>query len=682
MAWSVFGSRKKSDIPPRVFKRRLLLERLEHRLLFDAGPQAPVGPDPEVQDPSAGQTASAIDVQSVESADVRSTMPSVSTTSTEPAADSGQAPVPQTATSDAAMVLNPNESSATQTDSVGLPLDVNAVAEQLLTTSDDQNSEVHAANVDVRHELVFVDSTWAAANGLLQDLTANSGSGREWEVVVLDPTRDGIQQITDVLSQHSGLDAVHFLAQESNSGVLLGSTWLNLDSLLGHAGNVAQWEFALSSNAELQFHGGQFGTSSVGQNFLDSVAALTSANVVEASNIGAPSDTSAATAWREVVFIDSSVEDYQTLLANVDPLAEIVMLDSNRDGVEQILEVLSQHQGVSSVHIVSHGNSGELLLGNATLNFTSMQTQYAETLRLIGQSLSDNADILIYGCDFASGSYGQATASRLAEITGADVAASDDTTGNANLGGDWILEKSYGSIESDLAFGSQAQTSWRYVLAKLDWDTVNWTSGSLSQSYSVGGGTVSVALTGSTSRIVSGPVDDTTNTGGLSPVEESLLLDVNYTSQTTIGDQAITITIDFSHTGGVSNVSFSIFDIDSSGFTDQIIATASNGATINPSSVSVGSVVTFDGTNKVTGNANSDSDTANGNATFTFNQAGITQIKLVYQSGQLSNPSEQFISLHDISFNVRPAVDLDANNSSGAAGNNYTTTFTENGAAL
>jgi hypothetical protein len=48
----------------------------------------------------------------------------------------------------------------------------------------------------------------------------------------------------------------------------------------------------------------------------------------------------------------------------------------------------------------------------------------------------------------AEGEAGQAFVERLAQLTGADVAASDDRTGSAALGGDWQLETRTGGIEA------------------------------------------------------------------------------------------------------------------------------------------------------------------------------------------------------------------------------------------
>ena len=74
---------------------------------------------------------------------------------------------------------------------------------------------------------------------------------------------------------------------------------------------------------------------------------------------------------------------------------------------------------------------------------------YNNQLQQWGNVLADNGDILIYGCNVATGD-GTDFVEQLSEITSADVAASDDLTGNSALGGNWELEVEPGSIEADL----------------------------------------------------------------------------------------------------------------------------------------------------------------------------------------------------------------------------------------
>ncbi|WP_179759136.1 DUF4347 domain-containing protein, partial [Hoeflea halophila] len=167
----------------------------------------------------------------------------------------------------------------------------------------------------------------------------------------------------------------------------------------------------------------------------------------------------------EIVFIDAAVEDIETLLSGIDPAAEVVFLDADRDGIEQIAEVMGYKANVGAIHILAHGSSGLMSLGSGTLTTDAMDGIYASQLVGIGMSLSADADILIYGCDFASGETGRLAVSTLAGLTGADVAASDDLTGHKDLGGDWDLEYRHGSIEAEIFADQDALNDWDGVLA-------------------------------------------------------------------------------------------------------------------------------------------------------------------------------------------------------------------------
>lgn len=172
----------------------------------------------------------------------------------------------------------------------------------------------------------------------------------------------------------------------------------------------------------------------------------------------------------EVVFIDSRVEGSEGLLKDVDPNAVIMYLDANEDGLHQINEFLaSVSNQISALHIVSHGSEGQLILGNSLLNQTTMESLYAQELNALGSYLSPNADILIYGCDFAGGQLGQSAVASLASLTGSDVAASIDDTGSAALGGNWTLETSYGSIQT----ASIVATDWDGLLAPVPTTSIN-----------------------------------------------------------------------------------------------------------------------------------------------------------------------------------------------------------------
>lgn len=93
-----------------------------------------------------------------------------------------------------------------------------------------------------------------------------------------------------------------------------------------------------------------------------------------------------------------------------------------------------------------------------------MSTDYADDLAVIQQALSEQADILVYGCEFAKGDAGQAAVNMLAQLTGADAQASNDLTGSISLGGGWEFEVSTGRVETSLAIDYDAQMNWAAVL--------------------------------------------------------------------------------------------------------------------------------------------------------------------------------------------------------------------------
>ncbi|MBL4827165.1 MAG: DUF4347 domain-containing protein [Spongiibacteraceae bacterium] len=127
---------------------------------------------------------------------------------------------------------------------------------------------------------------------------------------------------------------------------------------------------------------------------------------------------------------------------------KIFIINSELDGLEQISSILDQYQDVSAVHILSHGSSAGLRLGNSQLNSQNLKQNSAK-LKAWGQSLTEDGDILLYGCDVANGELGMDFIDNLASYTGADVAASTNLTGDSASGGDWVLEYNSGQIEAN-----------------------------------------------------------------------------------------------------------------------------------------------------------------------------------------------------------------------------------------
>ena len=163
------------------------------------------------------------------------------------------------------------------------------------------------------------------------------------------------------------------------------------------------------------------------------LAALDLDGLGEFTGAGASGETR-----HELIFIDESVGAYETLLQDLmsgDGSTEysVIVLNGNSDGVEQISDALGGMENLDAIHVLSHGAEGRVQLGASWLDNTSLADNRA-AIAGWGNALSDGADILIYGCNLAGNAEGLALVDSLVELTGADVAGSDDLTGSVALG--------------------------------------------------------------------------------------------------------------------------------------------------------------------------------------------------------------------------------------------------------
>ncbi|MBO6865027.1 MAG: DUF4347 domain-containing protein, partial [Alphaproteobacteria bacterium] len=212
---------------------------------------------------------------------------------------------------------------------------------------------------------------------------------------------------------------------------------------------------------------------------------------------------------KEVVIVDPSVASYQDLLAGMDPNIEVIILSEGAT-VEDVATALEGRNGIDAVHLISHGGVGSLNLGGEILSLDTLDAN-ADALRTIGNALSADGDILLYGCNVGADGAGGDFLSALAAATGADVAASSDETGAAALGGDWVLEESVGTIETGVAISGAAQENYAHTLAVFDW-TSNTADNGASVTQTVSGVTITIA----------GGNMDVTNGGGLAGTSGSV----------------------------------------------------------------------------------------------------------------------------------------------------------------
>ena len=169
----------------------------------------------------------------------------------------------------------------------------------------------------------------------------------------------------------------------------------------------------------------------------------------------------------QLVFIDSQVEDYQSLMRGVISNAQVVILNSHEDGVEQITQALEIYSNVETIHIISHGREASLKLGSNSLTAYNLD-HYQNQIQNWGTVLVKEANIMLYGCNVAADKLGQAFVRHIGLLTGAAIAASQNLTGSNTLGGDWNLDFVFGKIQTTLAFEEETLAAYRHTLTYSD----------------------------------------------------------------------------------------------------------------------------------------------------------------------------------------------------------------------
>jgi VCBS repeat-containing protein len=287
-------------------------------------------------------------------------------------------------------------------------------------------------------------------------------------VYTLNPDSDGLQQISTLLEQAEGIESLHIVPGETVDGGLLGNTQLQSDELMAHMSEVAAWTDALSSDAAICLNGALVSHTADGHDFarllgdITGVTTLTQADALiletdmplhnddglksDPSDAAVPAvspdapesilESSANESLTDLVVIDTRIDNYET----------IVLTEAGQSGVDAVTASLEQAGETGTVRIFSHGDGGMFALGSDVVTTDTLSGELQSDIASWAGYLTEDADILVYGCNVAEDVDGIKLITRLAQITGADVAASDDPTGAADLGGDWELEEKIGEI--------------------------------------------------------------------------------------------------------------------------------------------------------------------------------------------------------------------------------------------
>ncbi len=186
--------------------------------------------------------------------------------------------------------------------------------------------------------------------------------------------------------------------------------------------------------------------ATVGQ---DQAAGTPEGDYAEASSVvaGNTDDFSQASSGTRILVVDSGLTNADDLIAVGQEGVTTILYDGTSETLQGLLSNIKEAVGsgsVESIAFASHNSgtggfdlTGDYSVTSETLSSNSdLQAFWTE----VGSVLAENGRIDLMACDVAATDAGDLLVSQLEALTGHDVAASDDDTGNPTSGGDWILE--------------------------------------------------------------------------------------------------------------------------------------------------------------------------------------------------------------------------------------------------
>ncbi|KJZ42941.1 glycosyl hydrolase [Pseudomonas fluorescens] len=126
--------------------------------------------------------------------------------------------------------------------------------------------------------VVFVDSRVKDADSLLKGVAPGT------QVVQLDATKDGLQQIAAYLDTHQGISSVQIIAHGNAGDLWLGDSYLSADNVAARSAVLAEIGKDMNVGGDILIYGCYTAEGERGLSFVDSLAQLTGRDVAASSN--------------------------------------------------------------------------------------------------------------------------------------------------------------------------------------------------------------------------------------------------------------------------------------------------------------------------------------------------------------------------------------------------------------
>ncbi|WP_429531392.1 Ig-like domain-containing protein [Pseudomonas frederiksbergensis] len=126
--------------------------------------------------------------------------------------------------------------------------------------------------------VVFVDSRIKDTDSLLKGVAPGT------EVVTLDATKDGLQQIAAYLDTHQGVSSVQIIAHGNAGDLWLGNSYLSADNVAERSDVLAQIGKDMNVGGDILIYACNTGADERGVSFVDSLAQLTGRDIAASTN--------------------------------------------------------------------------------------------------------------------------------------------------------------------------------------------------------------------------------------------------------------------------------------------------------------------------------------------------------------------------------------------------------------
>ncbi|EJM12321.1 BNR/Asp-box repeat protein [Pseudomonas sp. GM18] len=162
--------------------------------------------------------------------------------------------------------------------------------------------------------VVFIDSRVKDADSLLKGVAPGT------QVVQLDASKDGLQQIADYLDTHQGISSVQIIAHGNAGDLWLGNSYLSADNVAARSAVLAEIGKDMNVGGDILIYGCYTAEGERGLSFVDSLAQLTGRDIAASSNrtgVGGDWNLEIATGNIESanVLSTTAMSDYQWGLA-------------------------------------------------------------------------------------------------------------------------------------------------------------------------------------------------------------------------------------------------------------------------------------------------------------------------------------------------------------------------------